>query len=235
MARLPRLAVADHAHLVLLRGHARQPVFRDDVDRATFLEALQRACAAERVALHAYALLAEQVWLLCTPAGAQGLGRAMQALGRGFSAAFNRRHDRTGSVWDGRYRATVVEGGRPVLEAMVFVDQAPVRERAAAVAEEALWSSAGQHVGLDTRLALTDANAYWDLGNTPFDRCAAYRRLLDDPQSSQQIQRLSAATLRGWAVGSPGFLDRLRQMTARPVTPRPRGRPRRQALPDRAR
>ncbi|HEU5293205.1 MAG TPA: transposase [Burkholderiaceae bacterium] len=226
MARLPRLAVADHAHLVLLRGHASQPVFQDDADRAAFLSALHSACRAERVALHGYALLPDRVWLLCTPSGAHGLARTVQSLGRGFSAAFNRRHGRSGSVWDGRFRAAVVEGGAASLEAMVFVDQAPVRERLAGSAELASWSSARQHTGLEPASMLTDAAAYWALGNTPFDRCAAYRTMLDEPQSSQLIERLSAATHRGWAIGSSTFLDRILHMAERPVTPRPRGRPR---------
>jgi putative transposase len=230
MARLARLAVADQAHLVLLRGHSGQAVFREDVDRAAFLSALQSACRLERVALHAFALLPGHVWLLCTPASAQALGRAMQALGRRFSAAFNRRHQRSGSVWDGRYRATVVEGGAQLLEAMVFVDQAPAREGSAQAAASAIWSSARQHVGLDAEYSLTDASAYWSLGNTPFDRCAAYRTLLEEPQGKARTVRLVAAVQRGWAVGSPAFLDGLGQLISRPVAPRPRGRPRKQVV-----
>ena len=229
MARLARLAVADHAHLVLLRGHSGQPVFRDDVDRAAFLSALQHACHAERVALHAYSLLDDHVWLLCTPSSAQAVGRALQALGRRFSTGFNRRHRRSGSVWDGRYRATVVEGGARLLEAMVFVDQAAVREGAVPEALSAQWSSARQHVGLSSELPLTDAPAYWSLGNTPFDRCAAYRTVLEEPLGIERAARLSAAVQRGWAVGSPSFLDALRQLSSRRVEPRPRGRPRKQA------
>lgn len=229
MARLARLAVADHAHLVLLRGHSGHAVFRDDVDRAAFLSALQRACNVERVALHAYALLADRVWLLCTPASAQAVGRALQALGRRFSAGFNRRHQRSGSVWDGRYRATVVEGGAHLLEAMVFVDQAPVREDSMSAGSSAVWSSARQHVGLGTEFPLTDAPAFWALGNTPFDRCAAYRALLEEPLGPERAERLAAAVQRGWAVGSPAFLDVLHQLSSRRVEPRPRGRPRKQA------
>ena len=231
MARLPRLAVADQAHLVLLRGHAGQPVFHDDLDRAAFRSALQSACRTEDVALHAYALLPERVWLLCTPGSAQGLARAMQSLGREFSLAFNRRHGRSGGVWDGRYRASVVEDGEHSLASMIFVDQAPVRAQLAASAESASWSSARQHLGLETELALTDVAAYWSLGNTPFERCAAYRAMLDEPLPSHLVERLSAATQRGWAVGSPTFLDNLRHSLARPVSPRPRGRPRKRPAP----
>jgi putative transposase len=229
VARLARLAVADHAHLVLLRGHSGNPVFHDDdVDRAAFLSALQHACNVERVALHAYSLLDDHVWLLCTPASAQAVGRALQAVGRRFSAGFNRRHQRSGSVWDGRYRATVIEGGAQLLEAMVFVDQAPVREGSIPAALSAVWSSARQHVGLSAEFPLTDAPAYWALGNTPFDRCAAYRALLDEPLGNERAARLAAAVQRGWAVGSPSFLDALHQLSSRRVEPRPRGRPRKQ-------
>jgi len=228
MARLARLAVAGHPHLVLLRGHSGHPVFRDDVDRAAFLSALQHACEVEGVALHAYSLLDDHVWLLCTPASGQAVGRALQALGRRFSAGFNRRHRRSGAVWDGRYRATVVEGGAQLLEAMIFVDQAPVREAAMPDALSALWSSARQHVGLSVESPLTDAPAYWALGNTPFDRCTAYRALMEEPLGHERATRLAAAAQRGWAVGSPPFLDALHQFSARRVEPRPRGRPRKQ-------
>jgi REP-associated tyrosine transposase len=226
MARLPRLAIADQAHLVLLRGHGRQGVFRDDIDRAAFLSALETACRFEGVALHAYAMLPGHVWLLCTPASVHAMGRAIQSVGRRFSVAFNRRHQLSGSVWDGRYSATVVEAGAPLLEAMLFVDQAPAREGLVQTAVLAEWSSAGQHVGLATKLTLTDAAAYWELGNTPFDRCAAYRVLLEEALPGRRAEYLAGATRRGWAIGSPAFVQGLRQLSARPVAPLPRGRPR---------
>ena len=225
MARLPRLAVADHAHLVLLRGHGRQSVFRDDVDRAAFLSALEHACNFEQVALHAYALLPDHVWLLCTPGSTQAMARAMQAVGRHFSVAFNRRHQRAGSVWDGRYRATVVEGGAPLLEVMVFVDQASVRQGLEQSVASAAWSSAGQHVGSSPKFPLTDTAAFWALGNTPFDRYAAYRALLEEPLSSERTEHLAGAARRGWVIGSQAFLESLRQVSSRPISPRPRGRP----------
>ena len=229
MARLPRLAVADQAHLVLLRGHGGRPVFQDDVDRAAFVSALREACSVESVALHAYAILPIQVWLVCTPATAQALGRTMQLLGRRFSAAFNRRHDRRGSVWDGRYRATVVEGGTPLLEAMLFVDQAPLREGLVQSTLSAPWTSARQHLGHDSEFALTDAEVYWALGNTPFDRSAAYRALLEEPLNNELTRRLAQSAERGWAFGSLSFLEHLAQASARPVAPRRRGRPRKSA------
>lgn len=229
MARLARLAVAGHAHLVLLRGHSGLPVFHDDLDRAAFMAALTSACRAEGLALHAFALLPDHVWLLGTPQRAPALGRTMQVLGRRFSAGFNRRHQRRGSVWDGRFRSSVLEGGSRLLEAMVFVEQAPLRAGHAAAALAAGWSSARQHVGLESEYSLTDDPAYWSLGNTPFDRCAAYRALLEEPLNDEQARGIAAAVQRGWPVGSRAFLDSLRSRLDRPLEPRPRGRPRKTA------
>jgi putative transposase len=228
MARLPRLSVAGHAHLILLRGHNREPVFRDDGDRLAFLDALRTALTRDRVALHGYALSRDGVWLLCTPIRGSDLSRAMQSLGRRFSAAFNRKHDRSGSLWDGRYRATVVEPGSALLEAMVFVDQVltdPSGPEASA-ADPLFWSSAQHHLGSDGPLSLTDTAEYWALGNTPFDRATAYRARLADGLSIQAKERLVNAVLRAWPLGSREFVEELQKSTPRPLTPRPRGRPR---------
>jgi len=228
MARLPRLSIAQHAHLVLLRGHNAAAVFRDDVDRENFLSALSSACTHERVALHGYALLLDRIWILCTPAVERALSRMMQSLGRRFGAAFNRRHRRRGSLWDGRYRSTVVEAGHTLLEAMLFVDQAVEREGNLDAASS--WSSARQHRGLDGGPQLSDLSAYWGLGNTPFERAAAYARLLDEPLDLGLVERIGTATEKGWALGSAAFLLELRSLTARPLSPRARGRPRLQVL-----
>ena len=225
MARLPRLAFAGHAHLVLLRGHGHHAVFVDDEDRRALLAALGTVCQREKVALHAYALLSKLVWLLGTPSTPDGLSRAMQALGRHYTAAFNKRHARRGGLWDGRYRAAVIEAGAMTLRAMVFVDQASTTDRS----DDPAWSSAAQHIGFDATHPLTDAAEYWALGNTPFDRAAAYRDLLDERHSCALWQMLTSSVERGWPVGSEAFLEALQRQSRRAVAPRPRGRPRKSA------
>jgi putative transposase len=225
MARLPRLAFAGHAHLLLLRGHGHHAVFVDDEDRRALLSALGSVCQGERVALHAYALLSEQVWLLGTPATPDGLSRAMQALGRHYTVAFNKRHARRGGLWDGRYRSAVIEAGAMALQAMVFVDQMAASEHP----DDPAWSSAAQHIGLEASQPVIDTAEYWALGNTPFERAAAYRGLLEERQSSTLRQTLTSSVDRGWPVGSEAFLSALQRHSRRAVAPRPRGRPRRSA------
>ena len=225
MARLPRLALAGHAHLVSLYGHSAQPVFIDDDDRRQFLAALREAALQQQVAVHAYVLLPDHVHLLLTPATAAGLGALMQGLGRRYGAGFNRRHGRHGTLWDGRYRATVVQPGACLLEAMLFIDHHPVRSAGVLLAAEHAWSSARHHLGQVRDPLVTESSAWWPLGNTPFEREAAYRRLLDEGLGTPRAAALADAARKGWPVGDTVFIRGLAGQTDRPLQARPRGRP----------
>ena len=225
MARLPRLALAGHAHLLSLYGHSAQPVFIDDDDRRQFLVALREAALQQQVAVHAYVLLADHVHLLLTPTTASGLGALMQGLGRRYGAGFNRRHGRHGTLWDGRYRATVVQPGARMVEAMLFIDHHPVRSSGALLAADCPWSSARHHLGLVRDPLINESSAWWPLGNTPFEREAAYRRLLDEGLGANRAAALADAARKGWAVGDAAFIDVLAGQTDRPLQARPRGRP----------
>jgi putative transposase len=223
MARLPRLALAGQAHLALMLGHGAQPVFTDDDDRRAFLAALRESALQQGVAVHGHALLPGQVLLLLTPATDGALGTLMQGLGRRYGAAFNRRHGRLGSLWAGRFRTAVVQAGPPLLDAMLFVDLQAMQAGAEA------WSSLDHHLGRRRDPLLTDASAWWSLGNTPFEREAAYRHRLDEGLPAARMAALADAVHKGWAVGDAGFLAALAAQADRPVQPRPRGRPRRSA------
>jgi putative transposase len=228
VARLPRLALGGQVHLATLYGLGGQSVFADEADRRMLLSMLREVAVQQRVAIHAYVLLEDHLHLLLTPATDGGLGLLMQGLGRRYVAAFNRRHQRRGTLWAGRYRATVVQPGEPQLEALLFVDQHPARSGQVAAAEDFEWSSAKHHAGLRRDPLITDGDAYWQLGNTPFDREAAYRRLLAAGLSSGRARALADAARKGWAVGDEAYLIALGQQSARPLRPRRRGRPAKQ-------
>jgi putative transposase len=225
MARLPRLALAGHAHLVALYGHSGQAVFIDDEDRRQFLAALRESALQQRVSVHGYALLDDHVHLLLSPTTGDGLGRLMQGLGRRYGAGFNRRHGRRGTLWAGRFRATVVQPGALLLDAMLFIDHHPVRTGRVAAAPDHPWSSARHHLGSVADGLITECSAWWLLGNTPFEREAAYRRMLDEGLPLSRATMLAEAGRKDWALGDASFLADLAQRTARPVRPRPRGRP----------
>lgn len=216
MARLPRLVLAGHRHLLVLRALDGQPAFADAADRQAFIDALREALATERVQLHAYALLPGEVRLLATPPGPEPLSRLMQSVGRRYVRAYNQRRGRSGTLWDGRFRCAVVEPGANCLEAMVWID---------ASTDDPQASSAAHHTGARRDSLLVDPSEYWSLGNTPFEREGAYRARLGTGLSPARALEIRHAALGGWAVGSPNFLETVSTLAGRPARPRPRGRP----------
>lgn len=225
MARLPRLALAGYAHHVLQRGHSRGPVFLDEADRLAYLEALREAAANLKVSVHGYALMDDHVHLLVTPPDADALGRLMQAIGRRYVAGFNRRHGRSGSLWEGRFRATVLETVPHLLGCLCYIEQNPVRAGRVPVAGDWPWSSAAHHVGKRRELLITEPATWWALGNTPFERELAWRARLDEPLLASEVRAYTDSAQRGWALGSGAFLAQIAGQTERPLQPRPRGRP----------
>jgi len=220
MARLPRLEWPGQTHYLIQRGHgapASRGVFIDDHDRQAFLEALREAAAGERVDVHAYALLDQEVQVLATPGVAGALGRMLQAIGRRYVSAYNRRHQHRGSVWDGRFRCAVLEPGSTRLAALQLVD---------GLSAEPDHTSVGHRTGAPRVDWLSDPPEYWALGNTPFEREATYRGLLAHGLADAQSLALRRAALGGWAAGTAAFAAQVAQATARPASPRPRGRPR---------
>lgn len=216
MARLPRLALAGQAHWLSQQAHSAGPAFVDDEDRHLYLDALQNASRAEQVRLHAFALLAHEVHLLATPAESHSLGRLMQAVGRRYVSAYHRRHGGSGTLWAGRFRCALVQPGPPLLDVLCLLD---------GMAPEAGHTSLA-HRTTDGHLALlSNPPEYWTLGNTPFDRQARWRDRVAEGLPLATRQQFLAAARGGWMIGDATFQQQVAEATARPVAPRPRGRP----------
>lgn len=228
MARLPRAVMPGHPHLLIHRGQNGQPVFRDPADRALYLTGLAEAARAARVAVHGYALLAGEVRLLATPETAGGLAQLMQALGRRYVPAFNKKYARTGTPWEGRFRSAVVEGGPHFLVCLRFVEAASESSSPAmALAVEAtVQSSLAHHLGLRIDPLVVDNTTFWALGNTPFEREAAYRRFIEQAPAEVEVAAILLAVRNGWALGLPAFCATVARQTGRRVQAAPRGRPR---------
>lgn len=230
MARLPRLTVAGLPHLVLHRAAPDVELFEADDERRIYLAALAQAAHDSAVGVHAYVLLDDRVMLLVTPRTAEGLGRFMQRTGRRHVIGVNARRGRSGTLWDGRFRATVVDPDHDVLDCMCHVESQPVLQGMVAEAADWVWSSAAHHVGRQANPLLTDPLAYWRLGNTPFAREAAYRARLEVPLSAERSAQIDDAMTKGWALGSEAFRERLAIAATRRVAPLRRGRPRTDAV-----
>ena len=225
MARLPRLTLGGYPHHVILRGNNRQEIFLNAADREFLLTVLAEESKQHGVDVHAYVLMSNHFHLLLTPQTDQALPRMMQALGRRYVRHFNQRHGRTGTLWEGRYRSTVIETERYLLACMVYIDLNPVRAGLVAQANDFPWSSHGHYIGQRSDKRITPHALWWTLGNTPFAREAAYAEMVHAGIGTGQTTALTDATLRGWALGGEGFVADLQKLTARRTAPMRPGRP----------
>ncbi len=225
MARLPRLVVPDQLHHIIARGHNEQPVFRDEADYQIFLRWLKEAAQQAGVALHSYVLLPNRIQLLATPSEEAALGKMMQALGRHYVPFFNLKYARSGSLWEGRFRATVLEASSYFIACSCLIEYQPVQAALVSGMEDYSWSSYAHHIGSAKDVLITDHPGYWALGNTPFDREAAYKRLSETPPAADLSEAIELATWKGWALGSDEFKKQLEKLTSRRLHPVRRGRP----------
>jgi putative transposase len=224
MARLPRLCIANQLHLLAQKSEGESEIFADAVDCEAYLACVRESSAALKIALHAFALTHSRAYLLATPPSESALSALLQSVGRRFVRAYNRRHGRRGRLWDGRYRATVVEPEAYFVDCLRFVETAPVRERLVERADEWAWSSAAHHAGRRSIVGLTEHPQFWSIGNTPFEREAHYRQLLDLPLDGKHAEVIEGCVLHGWALGTRKFLESMGKLGSRRLAPLPRGR-----------
>ena len=225
MARLPRLTLPGYPHHIIQRGNNRQPIFASAPDYQALLDVLEENARKFGVAIHAYVLMGNHFHLLATPATPEGLPQMMQAVGRRYVRYFNDTQQRSGTLWEGRYKSTLIQTDRYLLACMAYIDLNPVRAALVALAQDYPWSSYGHYAGQRIDKLITPHTLIWDLGNTPFAREAAYAELVQSGISAVQQAALTDSVLRGWALGEPDFVADLQKRTARRVAKMSAGRP----------
>jgi putative transposase len=227
MARALRKVVSDYPYHLIQRGHDRRQVFLDDVDRAQYLCWLRDASREHGLAVHAYVLMDNHVHLLATPSHAGALSQTMQAMGRRYVRWFNHRHARSGTLWEGRFRSSLIDAETYLLACQRYIEANPVRAGMVASAEQWLWSSHRHYLGWCVDPLVTPHAALWSLGNTPFERESAYRQLFAEPMPAPQQEWLRSRVQAGKPIASPAFQQRLEALTGLRLVARPVGRPRR--------
>ena len=225
MARQPRLTVPGYPHHVIQRGNDRQLIVRDNADRERLLALWHDHALQFKVAIHAYVLMDNHFHLLLTPETPEGVPQMMQGVGRSYVRYFNQKYERTGTLWEGRYRSSLIETDRYLLACMVYIDLNPVRAGMVADPADYPWSSHRHCIGQRIDKMVTAHALLWSLGNTPFAREAAYGELVSTGLKPSDQQDLTRAVRTGWALGSTAFIDDLQQATTRRLTKGKAGRP----------
>ncbi len=208
MPRLPRVQPADVPAHIVQRGNNRGACFFAEADYGCYLRWLTLAAKRTCVRIHAYALMTNHVHLLASPAADGGLARMMQQLGRNYAETINKRYGRTGSLWEARYRASLVDSETYLLEVYRYIDLNPVRAGLVPQAEDYPWSSARAHLGME-RQALDDHPLFESLGADLQARAAAYRGLLDQATDERALNSIRSVIDTGEVLGDDAFRARI--------------------------
>lgn len=227
MARFPRLVAPGTPLHLIQRGNNRSPTFRTAEDFRRYHTLLLEASKRYECAVHAYVLMTNHVHLLLTPADAIGPARMMQAVGRTYVRYFNARHNRTGTLWEGRYRSTLVDSERYLLACSRYIELNPVRARMVEHPGEYHWSSYAHNAdgALDTIIAAHPV--YQALNSAPSIRQREYRSLFKSRIEPNVLDAIRRCTNRGTALGDSPFCEQVEEVLKRPVTRMPHGGDRR--------
>jgi putative transposase len=226
MPRRPRIHLADTPLHIVQRGHNRDACFFAEDDYLAYCHWLGEALTETGCALHAYVHMTNHVHLLLTPPDAGAVSRLMISLGRRYVAYINKTYRRTGTLWDSRYKASLVQAEDYLLQCMRYIELNPVR--AAMVDDPAhyRWSSYRANGLGQADPLLTPHSLYARLGHGGKERLAAYRALFRSELDDEAIGDIRLALNQAQPLGSSRFLSRIEQVTGQRCEVRPRGRPR---------
>lgn len=223
MPRLPRYVLPGHPQHVIQRGNNRCPIFVADEDYARFRDELMDACRRYHCLVHAYVLMTNHVHFVMTPEQENSIAKVLQSVGRRYVQYFNFTYKRTGTLWEGRYKATPIDTERYLLICYRYIELNPVRANMVSHPGEYPWSSYGANaLGRHDRL-ITPHPEYERLGSPGNERQTAYRALFEAHIDTKTLAEIRHATQKGWALGSDRFKDEIECLLQRRTRPLPRG------------
>ena len=227
MSRLGRWYAPNVPQHIIQRGNNRQPVFFKEEDYRAYLDWLADVSAEHGLRIHAYALMTNHVHLFATPGTAESIPHTMQKLGRLYVRAVNRAYGRTGTLWEGRYRATVVEAESYALTLMRYIEMNPVRAGIVTQPRNYRWSSFARNgLGKEDKV-VTPHDIYNSLGRTDEARQDSYRSMFRAALGDEKLAIIRAGTNAGWAIGGERFANKVAAKAGRRANPLQRGGDRR--------
>jgi putative transposase len=225
VARRARYFLPDQPLHVIQRGNNREATFFQEEDYALYRDWLAEAAAEYGCAIHAYVLMTNHVHILVTPRTVDSLPRTMQSLGRRYVRRINATYRRTGTLWEGRYRAAPIDSEAYLLTCCRYIELNPVRAGMVGHPRDYQWSSYQFHAQGAADPILTGHELYDRLGGTAVERQKAYRALVRAALDAGFVEAVRAATNGGWPLGDTRFKQHIAKALRRRVTPLPRGRP----------
>lgn len=223
MARLPRFVLPDQPQHIIVRGNNRSEIFCADADYQFYLEKLKLACDKHDCKIHAYVLMTNHVHLLITPQEENSLSKAMQMLGRYYVQYYNYTYQRTGTLWEGRYKATLIDSEVYLLTCMRYIELNPVRADMVGHPSDYPWSSYFYNALGNANELVSPHPEYLRMGKTEEARQAAYRQLFKYHVAENTMDEIREATNKAWVLGNDRFKKRIQKQLERRVEPNAKG------------
>jgi putative transposase len=228
MARLPRYSITNQAQHIVLLARAGQTLYFEEQDYQYFHDCLDAAAYNYNLKVHAWVLMPDRVEVLATPGNPDSVSRVVQSLGRNYVQYFNESYGGEGTLWEGRYRATVIDARHYLLDCSRCIESAPVRDGLVGKPGDYPWSSYAHNALGKRDEMVTPAREYRALADNDRDRARAYKKLSRSKLDGDLVTRITESALKGWVLGDARFAAKIEKLSGRRAAPLPKGRPRKQ-------
>ena len=225
MARLSRFLLPGQPQHVIQRGNNRSAIFVAYEDYIFFKQCLADAANRHGCDIHAYVLMTNHIHLLMTPSEGNGISKVLQSVGRRYVQYFNHAYQRTGTLWEGRYKATLIESEQYLLTCYRYIELNPVRAAMVSDPGDYPWSSYRYHVLGEPDFLVKDHPLYLALGESAEERRVAYAELFKSELEHEALAAIRDATNKAWVLGGQRFKAEVAILSKRRIQPLPRGRP----------
>ena len=225
MARKPRLFLEGMPHHVVQRGNNKDQIFFKSSDYLLFLEVLREAKKKHPCLLYAYCLMTNHIHLLLSPLQEENIPLLMKLVGAKYVRYINKAYARTGTLWEGRFKCSLVQDDAYLAACLRYIEMNPVRAGLVTSPEVYQWSSYRfRAYGED--YAILDRDPWFEeLGLQEEDRRQQYRFFFQKPEDDLVLKMIREMTLKGGIIGNEQFKLRIKRLTGREVILRPQGRP----------
>jgi len=225
MPRKPRFFLPDVPVHIVQRGHSREPVFFEDGDYQAYLGWMKEAAERYDCAIHAYVLMTNHIHILSTPNDKEGISRMMQYVGRRYVPYINLSYGTSGSIWEGRYKASLISDEQYLLICMRYIELNPVRANMMNSPGYYHWSSYRHNAQGKNERIVTEHPIYTDLGKTKTTRCENYKDLFKAHIDFDELKSIRAAWQTGTPLGNDHFREKIERKLKTKIGQARRGRP----------
>ena len=226
MARLPRYSIGNQLQHIIQRGLDELDIFINNDDYVFYWACPVDAAKANHLKIHAYILMPDHVHLLASPGEEHSIPKTLQSLGRRYVQHFNANYGNSGTLWEGRYRATLVDIKDYFLNCSRYIELNGVRAGLASHPEEYDWSSYAHNALGQKDPLVSEHRMYKKLSTWVKPAHKIYRSLFNNRLSTTELEFMRNTTNKGWAMGDEKFAIKNEKPGGRRATQLPRGRPR---------